>query len=393
VLDQLKDQPADAILSLMTAFREDPRADKLDLGVGVYRDAEGRTPVMRAVREAERRIWEGETTKAYTSLAGDPAFADALVALVLGPAAPRERVAAVATPGGTGAVRQGFELVRMASPQATVWVPEPTWPNHLSILRHLGMATRAYRYLDGESLGVDAEGMLADLSGVAEGDAVLLHGCCHNPTGADPDPATWGRLDATLRERGALPFIDLAYLGFGAGLELDAAATRLLAGSGECLIAASCSKSFGIYRERAGLLMAVAATQAQARVAQGNLAHLNRQSYSFPPDHGARIVSTVLGDEGLRADWEAELREIREGMVGLREQLAAELRRLTNSDRFDVLLRHRGMFSRLGATPAQVEAMRRDAGIYMVGDGRINVAGLSAATVPVLAQAMVAAGL
>jgi aromatic-amino-acid transaminase len=377
----------------MAAFREDPRADKVDLGVGVYRDAEGRTPVMRAVREAERRVWEAEVTKAYTALAGDPAFADALVDLVLGPSVPRARVAAAATPGGTGAVRQGFELVRMASPQATVWVPEPTWPNHLSILRHLGMAARGYRYLDAQALAVDAEGMLADLGEVAPGDAVLLHGCCHNPSGADPDAGTWGQIVALLRERGALPFIDLAYLGFGEGLEADAAATRGFAGSGEALIAVSCSKSFGVYRERAGCLMAVAGTGAQARVAQGNLEHLNRQSYSFPPDHGARIVSTVLGDEGLRADWEAELAAIREGVAGLRAALAAELRRLTNSDRFDVLLRHKGMFSRIGATPAQVEAMRRDAGIYMVGDGRINVAGLSAARVAVLARAMVAAGL
>ncbi|TNC49831.1 aspartate/tyrosine/aromatic aminotransferase [Rubellimicrobium rubrum] len=393
MLDQLKDQPADKILSLMAAFRADPRPEKIDLGVGVYKDAEGRTPVMRAVREAEKRIWDGETTKTYTALAGDPAFADALVPLILGPSVPRAQVAAVATPGGTGAVRQGFELIRMMSPGATVWVPEPTWPNHLSILRHLGMTVRGYRYFDEATLAVDADGMLADLGGVQAGDAVLLHGCCHNPTGADPDPATWSKVADLLRSRGALPFIDLAYLGFGDSLELDAAATRMIAGSGECLIAASCSKNFGIYRERTGLLMAVAGDEATAKVAQGNLAHLNRQNFSFPPDHGARIVSTILGDEGLRADWEAELEEIRTGMLTLREGLAAELRRLTNSDRFDFLTRHKGMFSRLGASPEQVEAMRRDHGIYMVGDSRINVAGLNARTMPILAQAMVAAGL
>ncbi|TNC71838.1 aromatic amino acid transaminase [Rubellimicrobium roseum] len=393
MLDQLKDQPADKILSLMAAFRADPREGKIDLGVGVYKDAEGRTPVMRAVRAAEKRIWDEETTKTYTALAGDPAFADALVPLVLGPSVPRANVAAVATPGGTGAVRQGFELIRMMRPEATVWVPEPTWPNHLSILKHLGMTVKGYRYFDGSTLAVDAEGMLADLQGVTSGDAVLLHGCCHNPTGADPEPATWSRLADLLREKGALPFIDLAYLGFGDSLELDAAATRMIAGGGECLIAVSCSKNFGIYRERAGLLMAVARDEATAKLAQVNLAYLNRQNYSFPPDHGARVVSTVLGDADLRADWEAELEEIRAGMLGLRESLAAELRRLTNSDRFDFLTRHKGMFSRLGATPEQVEAMRRDHGIYMVGDSRINVAGLNARTVPVLAKAMVEAGL
>jgi aspartate aminotransferase len=393
MLDRLSEQPPDKILSLMAAFRADPREGKIDLGVGVYRDAEGRTPVMRAVREAERRIWEGETTKTYTALAGDPAFADALIPLVLGDAVPRDRVTAVATPGGTGAIRQGFELIRLMNAEATVWVPEPTWPNHLSILRHLGIPHRTYRYFDEATRSVDAEGMLADLAGLAAGDAVLLHGCCHNPTGADPDDAAWGAVAALLRERGALPFVDLAYLGFGEGLEADAQATRRLAAAGECLIAASCSKNFGIYRERTGLLMAVARDTATARVAQGNLAHLNRQNYSFPPDHGARIVATILADEGLRRDWEAELEEVRTGMGALRRALAAELRRLANSDRFDFLLRHRGMFSRIGATPEQVERMRADHGIYMVGDGRINVAGLNARTVPVLARAMVEAGL
>ena len=393
MLDQLKDQPADAILSLMAAFRADPRDDKIDLGVGVYKDAEGRTPVMRAVREAERRIWEAQTTKSYTSLAGDPAFSEAMVALVLGESVPRSRVAAVATPGGTGAVRQGFELIRMASPQATVWVPDPTWPNHLSILKHLGIPSRRYRHFDAGTRDVDAEGMLADLAGIRTGDAVLLHGCCHNPSGADPDAATWGRIAALLRERGALPFVDLAYQGFGDGLETDAGATRTLAQAGECLIAASCSKNFGIYRERAGVLMAVSRDEGTSGLAQANLAYLNRQNYSFPPDHGARIVTTILGDEGLRGDWEAELEEIRTGMQDLRERLATELRRLTNSDRFDFLLRHKGMFSRLGASPAQVERMRAEHGIYMVGDSRINVAGLNARTVPALARAMVDVGL
>lgn len=393
MFDQLKDQPADKILSLMAAFRADPREGKIDLGVGVYKDADGRTPVMRAVREAEKRIWEAETSKTYTALAGDPAFSDAMIAMVLGDAVPRARVAAVATPGGTGAVRQGFELIRMMNPGATVWVPEPTWPNHLSILKHLGIPTRSYRYVDAQTLQVDAAGMLEDLGAVQAGDAVLLHGCCHNPSGADPDAGTWDRIGALLRERGALPFVDLAYQGFGDGLEADAAATRALAAGGECLIAASCSKNFGIYRERTGVLMAVSSDEGVSKLAQANLAYLNRQNYSFPPDHGARVVTTILGDEGLRADWMAELEEIRTGMQGLRASLAAELRRLTNSDRFDFLTQHKGMFSRLGASPEQVERMRAEHGIYMVGDSRINIAGLNARTVPLLAKAMVEVGL
>jgi len=388
----LKPQPPDKILMLMGQFRDDPRADKIDLGVGVYRDATGRTPVMRAVKAAERRLWETQTTKTYTALAGDAAFLDAMAGLILGGAVPRERVAAVATPGGTGAIRQGMELIRHAAPDATVWVSDPTWPNHTSILSYLGLPWRSYRYFDAATRGVDVAGMLADLRGARAGDVVLLHGCCHNPTGADLSPADWEEVARVLAARGAVPFIDLAYQGFGDGLDADAAGTRLIAGRlPEVLIAASCSKNFGIYRERTGILMALSDPARQA-VTQGTLAWLNRQNYSFPPDHGARVVSTILGDAALRADWEAELDAVRTAMLGLRESLAAELRRLTNSGRFDFIARHRGMFSQTGASPEQVERMRAEHGIYMVSDSRMNIAGLNAATVPVLARAIVAVG-
>lgn len=393
MFDRLKEQPADKILSLMSAFRADPRAQKIDLGVGVYKDATGNTPVMRAVREAERRLVEAQTTKSYTALAGDPAFADAMIALVLGDAVPRGNVAAIATPGGTGAVRQAFELVRMASPGAKVWASDPTWPNHLSIIRHLGIALESYCYFDEETRGLDIEGMLADLGRVAAGDVVLLHGCCHNPTGVNPTDSDWARIIEVLKARGALPMIDLAYQGFGDGLTEDAAATRAVAAAfPECLIAASCSKNFGIYRERTGILMAVTQDAGRRDVVQGNLAYLNRQNYSFPPDHGARVVMTILTDPELRADWEAELEEIRAGMLGLRAQLADELKRLTNSERFEFIRSHRGMFSRLGASPEQVAEMREKHGIYMVGDSRINIAGLNRETVPILARAIIEAG-
>ena len=393
MLDRLTEQPADKILSLMTAFRADPREDKIDLGVGVYRDPAGNTPVMRAVKAAEKRIWEDQSTKAYTGLAGDPAFADAMVALVLDDSAPRKRVAAVATPGGTGAVRQAIDLVKQAAPSATIWLSNPTWPNHTSIIRHLGMASAEYRYFDAATGGVDIEGMLEDLAGAAAGDVVLLHGCCHNPTGANLAAEEWGRLVALMTERGLVPLIDLAYQGFGDGLEADAAATRrVVTDMPECLIAASCSKNFGIYRERTGILMAVAQDEAQAKIVQGNLNHLNRQNYSFPPDHGARIVATILNDPDLRADWEAELDEVRQTMLDLRIRLSGELARLTNSDRYAFIAEHRGMFSRLGLPPETVEALRADHGVYMVGDSRINIAGLNTETVPVLARAIVAAG-
>ena len=393
MFNRLTEQPADKILSLMAAFRADPRAEKIDLGVGVYKDMTGLTPVMRAVRAAERRLVEEQTTKAYTSLAGEPAFLDAMISLILGGAVARGQVAAAATPGGTGAIRQGLELVLLASPGAKVWVSDPTWPNHVSIMRHLGIEVETYRYFDEATRGLDLDGMLADLGRVAGGDIVLLHGCCHNPTGVNPAAEDWARIIAVLKERGAVPMVDLAYQGFGDGLDEDATATRLIAASfPEVLIAASCSKNFGIYRERTGILMAVMQDESRRDVVQANLAHLNRQNYSFPPDHGARVVTMVLTDPELRADWEAELEEIRSGMLTLRAQLADELKRLTNSDRFAFVAEHRGMFSRLGASPAQVDRMRETNGIYMVGDSRINIAGLNRDTVPVLARAIIEAG-
>lgn len=389
----LKEQPADKILALMQAYKADPRSEKIDLGVGVYKDATGLTPVMRAVKQAEKQLWEQETTKSYVALAGDPAFGDAMVSLVLGDAVARANVAAVATPGGTGAVRQAFELAKMANPDVRVFVSDPTWPNHLSILKYLDMEIVNYRYFDNETRGVDFDAMIADLSTAKQGDVVLLHGCCHNPTGANLNLTQWQAVIDVLQKTGATPMIDIAYQGFGDGLDEDAAATRLLASSvPETIIAASCSKNFGIYRERTGLLMVVSQDQSAHGLNQSTLAFLNRQNFSFPPDHGARLVTMILQDDALRADWMAELEEVRLGMLGLRTQLANELQRLSGSDRFGFIAEHRGMFSRLGATPDQVVAMREKHGIYMVGDSRLNIAGLNAETVPVLAAAIIDSG-
>jgi aspartate aminotransferase len=387
MLDALTAQPLDNILKLMAMFRDDPRTDKIDLGVGVYKDATGLTPVMRAVKAAEKRLWEVETTKTYTTLAGDPAFAVALTAMILGPGFD-DRAAGVATPGGTGAFRQGVELVRLAAPDATVWVSNPSWPNHPSILRYLGVPMREYRYFDAVTGGIDFDGLMADLQALKAGDVVLLHGCCHNPTGANLDANQWAAVADLMAARGAVPFIDLAYQGFGDGLEADAAATRMIAARfPEVLIAASCSKNFGIYRERTGLLIALG-NPSRKGVVQGNLNFLNRQNYSFPPDHGARLVTMILGDATLRADWMAELEEVRANMLTLRRSLADALRQATNSDRFDFVAHHRGMFSRLGLTERQVNSLRDDHGIYMVSDSRINIAGLNPATVPILAAAV-----
>ena len=394
MLHNLKAQPADKILALMAAYREDPRDTKVDLGVGVYKDASGNTPVMRAVKEAEKRLQKEQTTKAYVGLAGDPAFSDAMIGLILGDTIPRDRIAAVATPGGTGAIRHALELIKMAAPEATIWLSDPTWPNHPSIIKYLGLKSKTYRYFDKETRGVDYVGMLTDLGAMLPGDIVLLHGCCHNPTGANLTLPQWDGVIKLMQEKTAMPFIDIAYQGFGDGLAEDAAATRkITAAFDTVLIAGSCSKNFGIYRERTGIFMAIGKDAADTPLVQQNLNFLNRQNYSFPPDHGARVVTTILNDPELRADWEAELEETRNGMLGLRKMLADELRSLTNSDRFDFLADHRGMFSQLGTTPELVEKLRADHGIYMVSDSRMNIAGLNTKTVPILAKAIVAAGI
>ncbi|MEQ5872382.1 aspartate/tyrosine/aromatic aminotransferase [Sagittula sp. NFXS13] len=393
MFELLKEQPEDKILMLMQAYREDPREAKIDLGVGVYKNAEGKTPIMRAVKAAEKQLWEVEETKSYTGLAGDVGFADAMFDLLIGDACPRDCVAAAATPGGTGAVRQGFDMIRMANREARVFVSDPTWPNHLSILKHMEIHIQPYRYFDSETRSVNFAGMIEDIADARVGDVVLLHGCCHNPTGANLTLEQWQQVIDTLLKTGATPMIDIAYQGFGDGLAEDAAGLRMVvAQMPEVLIAASCSKNFGVYRERTGLLLAVAQDKVRRQANQGMLNYLNRQNYSFPPDHGARLVTMVLQDDALRMDWEEEVREIREGVLALRQQLAGELARLTNSDRFAFVAEHRGMFSRLGATPEQVEAMRVSHGVYMVGDSRINMAGLNKDSVPVLAEAMVAAG-
>ncbi|MBP7240709.1 amino acid aminotransferase [Amaricoccus sp.] len=393
MLETLENQPADKIIALIAQFAADPRTDKVDLGVGVYKDAEGRTPVMRAVKAAERRLLDAQTTKSYVALLGDSAFNEAMADLVLGADRPRDRIAMSQQVGGTGAVRQLFDLARRANPDVTVWLPDPTWPNHAAILKGTGIPFRAHRYFDPATRGVDFDGMMADLRGMKAGDVLLLHGCCHNPTGANLTLAQWDALADLLAETGAIPMVDLAYQGFGDGLEEDAAGLRRLAARcPEFLLAASCSKNFGLYRDRVGLSLVIARNAAEADRARQNLSALNRLSFSFPPDHGAKVVEIILNDPELRADWKAELEGMRSGMLEMRQAFAEALRRATNSDRFDFITRHRGMFSLLGATPEQVQRIRDEHGIYMVGDSRINVAGLPAKGLDRLAAAIAASG-
>jgi len=389
MFENLKPQPEDKIIKMIGMFAADPRDDKLDLGVGVYKDADGNTPVMRAVKRAEARLLESQDTKKYVGLLGNLEFVDAMRELVLGGSVASSRVTGAQTPGGTGAIRQIFELINMATPDATVWISDPSWPNHEAILKYLGMKVGKYRYFDEETCAVDFDGMMADLDGAAKGDVILLHGCCHNPTGANITLDQWSTVTDMLLAKSLMPMVDIAYQGFGDGLEADAAGVRHMASRvSEMLIAASCSKNFGLYRDRVGVALAVC--KDETALTKGALATLNRMNFSFPPDHGATVVAIIMADPELKADWMAEVESMRVSMLALRSGLANALRRETNSDRFDFVAGHRGMFSRLGLTTEQVDKLRDKYGIYMVGDSRFNVAGLPADGLDDLAKAIAA---
>ncbi len=381
----------DKIFRLTGAFAADPRPEKVDLLVGLYRDAQGQTPVMEAVARAERQIIETQTTKAYLGFGGDPGFLDGMRKLLLGDAVPEGRVAGIATVGGTSALRQLFEMVRTHAPGARVWVSDPSWPIHEAMTTSMGFESRTYRYLDRATNGLDRDGMLEDLRRAQAGDVIVLHGCCHNPTGADLSLADWEEVVAICAKTGAIPLVDVAYQGFGDGLVEDMAGARLLAERlPHVMIAASCSKSFGLYRDRAGAAFVVTREGQTRDATQGHLVVTNRNVYSFPPDHGARIVDVILHDADLRSLWEAELTTMRETIQSNRRALADALRAETGSDRFGALAAHRGMFSLIGATPEEVAALRDDHAVYVVGDGRMNVAGLRAEAIPHVARAMAA---
>lgn len=390
MFETLQPAPADKILALIGLYRNDPRPGKVDLGVGVYKDIDGRTPVMRAVREAEKRLLASQDTKTYLGLAGDTGFNAAMIKLAFGEKADHSRIRAAQAPGGSGALRLVAELLQRTRAGATVWLSDPTWPNHPPVMRAAGLQVCDYPYFDAASGSVRFDEMLAALKTANSGDVVLLHGCCHNPTGANLDAAQWAKVADVLLERGLLPFVDIAYQGFGEGLDADAAGLRLLADRmPEMVVASSCSKNFAVYRDRVGAAMVMAKDGAQADVAMSQMLAAARALYSMPPDHGAAAVRMVLEDAGLKKDWETELEGMRLRMLRLRVAFAEALRRQSNSDRFDFVASHRGMFSRLGLTEAQVERLRTEHAVYMVGDSRINVAGLPEDGMDDLAKAIV----
>lgn len=380
----------DKIIALIGMFKEDPRSNKVDLGVGVYKDEHGRTTIFNAVREAEQKLFAEQTTKTYLGMAGDPAFNAEMIKLVLGKDADFSRTRGAQAPGGSGALRIISELLRRARPDATVWLSDPTWPNHVPLVESSGLKTAKYPYFDAATGGVRFDEMISALREAKAGDVILLHGCCHNPTGANLTLDQWKVVADLLVEKQLFPFVDLAYQGFGDGLDADAASVRLLAAKvPEMAIAASCSKNFSVYRDRVGCAILLAKDAAQADIAFSQISNVARTMYSMPPDHGAAAVRIALSDKSLRADWEAELDSVRARMIRLREGLAEALRKRTNSDRFDFVAKHRGMFSRLGLTVDQVKRLREEHAIYMVDDSRINIAGLPEDRLDDLAGAIV----
>jgi aspartate aminotransferase len=385
----------DAILGLMAKYRADPSAHKVDLGVGVFRDLSGNTPILDCVRRAEQIVLASQTTKTYVSAAGREEFNAAVEELVLGAAhgARRERrVRTVQAPGGCGALRVGAELIRVAAAAATVHVSEPTWGNHVPLLGSSGLRLARYPYYDPGAHELVFDAMLERLDRCAAGDVVLVHACCHNPSGADLAPAQWVQLIDLLERRHLVPFLDLAYQGFGEDLEADVAAVRQVAERlPEVLIATSYSKNLGLYRERVGALIVVADSEARAAAVHSHVLQIARSIYSMPPDHGAAIASCIFADASLRASWVTELAAMRTRIQDMRGLLAKHLRAATGDESFDFIRAQRGMFSLLGVSRAVVDRLRDHHHIYMTGDSRMNLAGIMPHNAAYVAQSIVAA--
>jgi aromatic-amino-acid transaminase len=372
LLAALKAQPADPLLSVIGAFRADKRADKIDVGVGVFKTETGQTPVFRAVKEAERRLLEGQATKAYLGPEGDIGFFDALRPIVFGTRDPGARVFGLQTPGGTGALRLAAELIGTAKPAARVLLGTPSWPNHVPILVKTELVQAEYRYFDPKTQSVCFDRLADAIRSARPGDVVLLQVCCHNPTGADLTVDQWQEVARLLGQSGAMPLLDLAYQGIARGLDQDAAGVRLvLEQVPEALIAYSCDKNFGLYRERTGALFGVAATADEARIAHSNVLALARAAWSMPPDHGAAAARIILEDSELAADWRAELEAMRSRIETMR-RLLADLDPVLAP-----LADQHGMFSTLPLSPDQVRRLREEFAVYMPASGRINIAGLN----------------
>jgi aromatic-amino-acid transaminase len=379
----LAQQPADALLALIGMFRNDPRPGKIDLGVGVFRDDAGHTPVMRSVKAAERKLWESQDSKSYLGPEGNVAFARSMARLALGDVDLSDRLTGVQTPGGTGALRLGAELLAAAKPGATVWIGTPTWPNHPPVVAAAGLKMQTYTHFNAASQTLTFDSVMDALNRAQAGDIALLHGCCHNPTGADFSLEQWKVIADTLSSRGIVPFLDLAYQGLGLGMEQDAAGVRLvMAACPEAVLAYSCDKNFGVYRDRVGALFVQTGSAADTDRVGSNMLALARANWSMPPDHGGAVIATLMDDPALVADWTLELDTMRDRLLGIRAALAAHGGVLGQVDQ------QRGMFSLLPLSPDIVKRLREEHAVYMAGSGRINVAGLSVETAGRFAAAL-----
>ncbi len=379
----------DPILSLSIAYREDPRDNKIDLGIGVYRNSLGETPIMQAIQLAEKRLIKTQTTKSYVGLAGSEVFNQSMMDLLLSGTSAHSRAAAVQTPGASGALRMLADLIQVAQPDTTVWLTNPSYVNHKPVMEAAGLKVKFYPYFDPETKQVNSEAMLSELAKAGPKDVVLLHGCCHNPTGADITFADWQAITALANKNGFMPFVDMAYLGFGDGLEQDGAGLKYMAdNTEEMVVATSCSKNFGLYRERTGAAIIISNSQQEAQKAKGRILTLARSSYTMPPDHGAALVADILNDQQLTNIWKDELDTMHSRILTLRQGLTQAIRQ-RGSEQFDFIEQHKGMFSVTGLTPEQILTLREQYGIYAVGDGRINIAGLQEKHIDHLAEALV----
>lgn len=383
--------PGDAILGLIEAFKNDPRSRKIDLGVGVYRDDNGNTPILSTVKAAEGHLVEHEMTKSYIGSHGAADYGRLVLSLVFGANSDilaQQRASLTQSPGGTGALRLAADFLHTHFNPRRIWISDPTWPNHIGIFSAAGIEIKRYPYVDDQNCFVFDQ-MLEALRQIPEGDIVLLHACCHNPTGYDLSRAQWHAVLEVLQERRLLPLIDMAYQGFGHGLDEDAYGVRLLAEHLETMIITfSCSKNFGIYNERTGAFILVAANQDEMENVRSQAAITARENYSNPPAHGASIVSHVLSHDALRQQWVGEVAEMRQRIRSLREQLVEALAAHGLRERFNCVLEQNGMFSYLGLSPEQVDYLRDEHGIYMVRSGRASMAGLRTEQVEDMAAAL-----
>lgn len=389
---QLQPVATDPILGLMAAYKEDPNPNKVDLGVGVYKDEQGQTAVLKCVKEAEALRLKQEDSKTYIGMAGDLGFNSHIEKLAFGPGHKvllANRVTTAHTPGGTGALRVAAEFIKKANPNATIWVTSPTWANHISMFKAAGLNVKEYTYYDYDTKGLNEEAMFADLAQVPAGDVVLVHACCHNPSGMDLTFAQWQRFTALAKERGFTPLVDMAYQGFGTGLDEDASGLRYLAEQVEELIlCSSCSKNFGLYRERIGAVSIVAADSKVTEVARVNLLSVVRSIYSMPPAHGAIIVANILNSTELTALWHQELAEMRDRINDYRQLIIDKLAAQGVQQDFSFITRQHGMFSFLGINKEQIDRLRNEFSIYMVGSSRVSIAGLNHSNIDYFARSV-----